>query len=227
MRRRIEQVCPWCGNTFTAERRDRKRYCSHICANTAINDRLRRNWHGDEELEALLLRHREIDPESGCWLWTGAVKARPGGDYGLVKNCGRQYTVHRLAAHLWLGMNIEDSRFVLHHCDTPRCFNPDHLFIGTHADNMRDMVAKGRSRNYRASVPQGPRAKLSWDDADQIRRRAQDGESPTKLAREFGVSPATVRSIRRGRSWRLRPDGTRIYRDSEPRARGKRLDKDG
>ena len=81
---------------------------------------------------------------SGCWLWTastmgnnnyGAIKV--GGKYGLTLEA------HRISWFLYNG-NIPLNKCVLHHCDTPKCVNPDHLWLGTHQENMTDMVIKGR-----------------------------------------------------------------------------------
>jgi HNH endonuclease len=79
-----------------------------------------------------------VDPETGCHNWTGTV-GRAG--YGRV-----QVSAHRLAYELAHGP-IPDGLLVLHKCDNPVCCNPDHLFLGTSADNMADKVRKGRHRN--------------------------------------------------------------------------------
>jgi len=95
----------------------------------------------EQQLEKLLSR-RSVDPETGCWIWTG-YKNNYG--YGTVQFEGRKQLVHRLAAILWL--KIE--KWALHKCDTPACFNPDHLFDGSASDNQQDAVAKKRHRNSR------------------------------------------------------------------------------
>lgn len=79
-----------------------------------------------------------------CLVWTGPTDKK---GYGLIKVGGRSRRVHRLAWSERHG-EIPPSLFVLHHCDNPPCWADDHLFLGTHADNMRDMVAKGRGRNH-------------------------------------------------------------------------------
>ena len=79
-----------------------------------------------------------------CWLWTGHIIV---GGYGrLSVGHGIQEFAHRLSYMLHYG-NIPNGCFVCHRCDNPPCVRPDHLFIGTHTDNMRDMIAKGRKRN--------------------------------------------------------------------------------
>ena len=86
-------------------------------------------------------------PWSGCWLWEGYIR----NGYGRL----RQKSVHRLA---WEEVNgpIPPGLSVLHHCDVRLCCNPDHLFVGTNADNNRDMSAKGRNGQTRKTCcPQG------------------------------------------------------------------------
>lgn len=94
------------------------------------------------ELPERLIAHRLIS-ESGCWEWT---RCRTDFGYGRISWNNHVRTLHRLAAHLVFGLDFNDERRVLHRCDNPPCFNPEHLFVGTQADNVADMVSKGRWR---------------------------------------------------------------------------------
>jgi hypothetical protein len=136
------------------------------------------------------------EPTSGCFLWTGAF-CRSG--YGNAAGEGRHIRgAHRVAWELTKGP-IPNGLWVLHKCDVPACVNPDHLFLGTGADNVADMVRKGRGR-----VPRGvrhPRAKLTPPDVLVVRSMLRAGVSACAVARRFGVTEAAVRSIRDGRSW--------------------------
>lgn len=94
--------------------------------------------------------------------------------------------------------------FVLHTCDNPACVNPDHLYLGTNADNMRDKVERGRSR-YPVPARQGerhPLAKLTLAQVTAIRAETTGRRGEQKeLASAYGVSRATICNILKGKSW--------------------------
>lgn len=79
--------------------------------------------------------------ESGCWVWNGTSKNR----YPLIRVGKKIYLLHRLVYQLLVG-EIPKDGCILHKCDNTRCMNPEHLFLGTHADNAKDKVKKGRAR---------------------------------------------------------------------------------
>lgn len=92
-----------------------------------------------------LERKIERVPISGCWIYTGFLD--PEG-YGKFMEAGKQLRAHRYSYTLHKG-NIPEGLFVCHTCDVPCCVNPDHLWLGTHDDNMKDKVKKGRSNGNR------------------------------------------------------------------------------
>lgn len=142
---------------------------------------------------------------SGCWLWTGGLEH----GYGKVRWIGKKYRTHRLAYELTHGA-IPQGLHVLHHCDTPRCCNPAHLFLGTQADNMADMTAKGRGRNsrkgqkgYQHTGENNHAAKLTSNDVQSIRARHAAGQITfVQLAHEYHVSPCTIRLIVIRKTWK-------------------------
>jgi DNA invertase Pin-like site-specific DNA recombinase len=92
---------------------------------------------------------------------------------------------------------------VLHHCDTRNCINPEHLFLGTQADNIADMDAKGR--RYRGSINVGSRnggAKLGEDEVLEIRRLVSAGTTYGDLARRFGVSLTAISKVVLRKKWK-------------------------
>jgi hypothetical protein len=124
----------------------------------------------------------------GCWEWTGA-KLRTG--YGRITvSTGKVCSAHHLSYEFSCGP-VPKGMCVLHICDNPACVRPDHLFLGTHNDNMKDMTAKERS---------GGRI-LKREDAYAILWHEVSGEPRQTLADEYGVTYQTVRNIAQRRTW--------------------------
>ena len=96
--------------------------------------------------DALLRRFwSKVQPTEGCWLWTGARSTEGYGYIGVgPRRNHKDVLAHRLMWELTYGP-IPNGLWVLHRCDTPSCVRPDHLFLGTHQDNMDDMKRKGRT----------------------------------------------------------------------------------
>jgi hypothetical protein len=154
-----------------------------------------------ERVKQRLLGKRAIDAATGCWLWTGAVKTqkRPYGSIviGSRRDGTRQTArVHRLSYELWNGP-IADGLHVCHACDNHRCFNPEHLFLGTPKDNADDRDRKGRlSPAPYWTGETHPSAKLKSQQVAEIRA---SNLSSYKLSPQYGVSPGQIRAVKRGR----------------------------
>lgn len=152
-------------------------------------------------------------PESGCWLWLGNWTQN---GYGAVKHSGRWLTgAHRLFYELHRGP-IPDGLLVCHKCDTPVCVNPEHLFLGTHADNVHDKVRKGRHKIRirptgaprpkvrRESVRKGSQvatSKLTEADVYRMRQLRAEGRTFASLADQFGVDKKTAIRACKGKQW--------------------------
>lgn len=137
----------------------------------------------------------EIDWKSGCMLWCGATDGR--GGYGKFKIGGRAVRAIRWVYALYSPGRLRKHHKVMHACDNPRCVRPDHLTIGTHRQNMRDMAKKGRVGG------RGGRF-ITADDVDLIRFCALEGARPKAIAGALGFNYSTVRGIVEGKRHRPR-----------------------
>lgn len=136
----------------------------------------------------------------GCWPWLGATNPK---GYGRITRDGRDVIAHRISLELALGRRLERGEFALHHCDNPPCCNPTHLFVGTLADNNRDMAEKGRVYRPQWRGQEVPNAKLTSDQVGTIRRRyAAGGITQGALAGEYGVTQPTLQAVIARRTWR-------------------------
>ena len=145
----------------------------------------------------------KVDKTDSCWNWTGATNGRPSGGvaYGLFKipKTRKNTTAHRMAYKLTKG-EIPDGVFVCHTCDNPLCVNPDHLFLGTPADNVADMDAKGRRKCAPQKHEQNGRAKLD-SRAVALLRRLYPVFSGKKLSKIFGIGKTQTYRIINGEQW--------------------------
>ena len=135
-----------------------------------------------------------VNPTSGCWNWTGGKTSRGYGNFWLN---GKTVAAHRFSYEQHHG-EIPDGMFVCHSCDNPSCVNPEHLFLGTPADNTADMVAKGR----KVIGPPGKRAKLTEVDVSEIRHLVSSGMTQRAVAKDYGVDPSTVSYIITNKTWK-------------------------
>lgn len=149
------------------------------------------------------------DPESGCWVWTGHTN--PDG-YGVMGVNHRPDRTHRISWKLHRGP-IPAGAVVRHHCDNPPCVNPDHLAIGTQADNIADMVARKRSRGKSEQRGEAnSTAVLTEADVLAMRAERRAGASFPAIASRYGVGDETARYAVQGRTWAHLPGAV-----SEPR----------
>lgn len=132
------------------------------------------------------------EPMSGCWLWLGHHNKSGHGKITIADGTkrGRKEYAHRVSWLLFRGP-IPDGLHVLHDCDNPFCVNPDHLHLGTHADNMREASERGYSWKNRSK-------KL---DLDAVKHILASPETGSSLAKKFGVSPGMISMVRRRKTW--------------------------
>lgn len=135
---------------------------------------------------------------TGCIEFQG-YRDRDG--YGIVRSGQKNQRAHRVA---WQEANgpIPAELHVLHRCDNRSCINPDHLWLGTHSENMADMARKGRARATSLFGVANPSAKLTAGQVRQIRRRCADGELQRVVADSFGVHKGLVSQIVTRKIWK-------------------------
>lgn len=125
--------------------------------------------------------------ESGCHEWICSVNR---GGYGKFYYEGKCNTAHRVSYILFNG-KIPDNLFVLHKCDNRICVNPEHLFLGSGKDNIRDMDKKKR---------RGTKCPLTNSQVDEIREMLRNRYSQQKIAEKFNVGQTVISRIKLGQT---------------------------
>lgn len=245
---KITITCPRCNKPFKVypSEHHRRKFCSRECARPLIprvcqhcrrrflatGSLVRHNWakHCSWECRQAT-RRKQVKPRfwakvrktTKCWLWCGQKQVS---GYGFFSYQGRSQLAHRMAWLLTHG-EIPKGLWVLHRCDNKVCVRPGHLFLGTRADNIADMIAKGRhshgdthpSRLKPEYLPRGeshwekrhperilrgeqrPQAKLTVAQVLAIRELRAAGKSLKEIAAIYGIHPGTVSEIALRRRW--------------------------
>ena len=148
------------------------------------------------EKNAEYFRQRtRVDPDTGCMLWQLSCWSN-----GYGQACGenrRRQSAHRLSWEAHVGP-IPDGLCVLHKCDVRSCVNPDHLFLGTQLDNIKDMHRKGRQVNPDNHGALNQNATLT---EAQVKAVYTGKESTLALVKKLGVGPSAINRIKNGFSW--------------------------
>lgn len=199
---RILTNCYTCGTSISREpsRVRARMYCSHTCRakDAPTIDPVERFW-------------LHVQKSDGCWLWTGERTAHGYGRVWVSRKDRPQ--AHRFSYELHYGP-IPDGLHVCHHCDTPLCIRPDHLFLGTDADNMQDAAAKGRVPHGEShwttrtpeKAPRGERngqAKLMPAQVLAIRADYATGlQTHDSLALTYGIGRTQILRIVNRQRWK-------------------------
>lgn len=143
------------------------------------------------------LNEKTVVNERGCWIWEGRIQTDR--EYGELWVDGSYHKVHCLSWDHHKGP-IPEGLNVLHSCDCPPCWNPEHLFLGNHIDNMQDMIAKGRKADMYGS--NNPKAIINEDRAREIINLLDQGELTVKqIADKFDLPRHIVNNIKNLGSW--------------------------
>lgn len=144
----------------------------------------------------------KVNDLTGCWIWQGWTD----NGYPMMSFNGKVQRVTRLMCP-----DISENTLACHKCDNPSCVNPDHLFAGTHQENMDDMHRKGRHRFPRMAGELNGQAVLTRVDVEQMHLMSFAGANSRQIAKLFPVSDRSVRRILRGERW------TDVYSSMVPR----------
>lgn len=192
-----ERPCGYCGKPFQPRQRVLAKgfglYCSRLCGQTARRGQVLRGKTTDERF----WRHVDRRGDDECWPWMGVRQPSGHGQFAIATRPGKLTAAHRYAWTLANGP-IPDGMKVCHRCDHGWCVNPAHLFLGTQADNLRDMREKDRhSRGERHYA-----AKFCDEDVLLIRAMAGSGVSQSEIALRFNTRQSEISNIVSGKRWK-------------------------
>lgn len=216
--------CEWCGRTF-AGRKD-KAFCDRSCANKSWYHRNRvacqcgcgalispqntfKQGHMLNLPRGQVALGKTQKMSNGCLEYQGG---RTSDGYGIVHGNGRVHMAHRAVYEFLVGP-IPHGMSVCHKCDNPPCVNVEHLFIGTHRENMADMARKGRASRTASPLGEaGPNARLTEAMVREIRTYYDNYHVPgyksskrgalDALARKYGVNSVQISRIVKRQAWR-------------------------
>jgi hypothetical protein len=196
----IHRTCGFCNREFepNTPRIGIRPYCSRACYFA--------DW-ADPAKTAARFWQRATRRDNGCRVWTGQLTEA---GYGRFPIGGKHRLAHRVAWTLANDRAIPAGMFVCHHCDNPACVEPSHLFLGTHTDNMHDMLSKGRQgarpcHTHPERIARGtrmPNAKLTDEAVRELRTLRRSGASLRVICARFGIAPSVASRAANGSIWK-------------------------
>lgn len=207
--KRSLKECNTCKKEFLILPSQRKgKYCSTKCIRPIHKidkfdcGKARRFWSiatEEEKIKRLTHLYENLitKHDNKCWILNKVPSKNGYVHFNMGRN--KYILAHRLSWIIHRG-NIPDNLMILHKCDNPPCTNPDHLFIGTHADNVKDKINKKRHNASHGSSHYN--AKLNDDMVLKIKKLIKEGYSQSAIAHKFEVRPSTIQNIADGKTWK-------------------------
>ena len=197
----LQKNCLLCNKVYKP-RKDNfnvAKFCSHYCSvkNNGFVTAKRRQDKWEQESNEEFLKNlnssfeKFVSKKDSCWEWTGGTGGK-GSEYGHFRFRGKRYKAHRVSFMIHKG-EIPPKLYVLHKCDVRHCVNPEHLFLGTHTDNMNDMKSKKRQHGNQ---------KFTIEQILKIREQLKSGIPAYRIAKENNVSNTCIFYIKHNMSWK-------------------------
>lgn len=203
----IPRTCPKCGKTFFRRGSGKKtpKYCSYTCRTAANIEVNKRNLPPRRPLKERFWDTVNTAPGQGprgeCWEWKGKRFRNGYGQFHARINGKKTYQLaHRKAWEFANNTELTRTIQVCHTCDNRPCVNPDHLFLGTQADNIHDMMQKGRAKPARGEGT--GKARFVEEDIRTIRKLHKEGMGYKKIAQQYQCAEGTIHAIIHRRTWR-------------------------
>lgn len=173
---------------------------SDIHASASLCYYLSMTKHGLSLYERVMLR---VQQQGDCLVWMGHRDAAGYGQLGITRK-GERFRGVRAHRVVWEHHNgpVPDGLFVLHSCDNPPCVLIEHLHLGTHADNMREMTERGRAKGHSLPGASNPKARLTEDDVAEMRRMRAARQTLAQIGARFGIRPDHASRILTGKRWK-------------------------
>ena len=185
---KIEKICTVCAEIYTIKGSPSNISSSRYCSRACYYESRRRIPSFEERMRESLTR-KSLHKENGCIEYTGQKKQH---NYGQIEYDGRAYLAHRVSYMLHKGP-IPEGMSVCHTCDNPPCINPEHLWLGTHRENMLDMCKKGRMNlSPRITIPERIIKLIVKDRISGMRLK--------DVAFKYSISESYVSALSRGRA---------------------------